>query len=96
MNGMPQRVFDLLRRNGIRFRRAVEQHPNALAAGSELPHALQEPLRVAHRGHVGIRDQVHRVGGVQRSDRARVDLAPGVNDDVFVLTGQQAQPGFTP
>ena len=57
VNRMPERAFDLLRRNRVRLGGAVEQHAHALAARAELPHAIEQPLRVAHRRHVRIRDE---------------------------------------
>src|SRR5262245_13498579 len=89
MNWMPERALDLFRRNRVGLGGAVQEHPHALAAGAELAHAIQQPLCVAHRRHVGVPDQEHLVGGVQRRDRAGIDLAAGIDQDVFVLSRQQ-------
>ena len=91
---MSERALDLLRRNRIRLRRAVQQHADALAAGAKLAHAIEQPLRVAHRRHVGIRHEEHLVRGVERRDRAGIDLAAGVHEDVFVLPVEQPEQLF--
>ena len=65
---VPERRLDLLRRDHALLRRAVEQHPHPLAADAELPHAIDQALRVAHRRHVRVRDDEDRVGRVQRAD----------------------------
>ncbi len=76
---------------GIRLGGAVQQEPDAFAARTELAHAIEQPLRVAHRRHVGIGDEEHLIGRVQRRRAARVDLAAGVDQDVLVLARQQPE-----
>ena len=61
------------------------------SAGPELPHAIDEPMGVANGRHVGIGDQEHRLGGVERRDRARVDRVADVDDDVVVAAGNLHQ-----
>jgi len=94
MNRMPERALNLLGRDRIRLGGAVQEHAHALAAGPELAHALEQALRVANRRHVRVRDEKDRVGGVQRRDRARIDLAAGVDDDVLVLPREQPEQLF--
>ncbi len=91
---MAERPFDLLGRDRIRLGGPVQQHADALAGRPELAHALEQPLRVAHRRHVRVRDEIHVIRRVQRRCRARIDLAAGVHDDVLVLPREQAQQLF--
>jgi len=94
MNRMTERGLNLLGWNRIRLRRPVEHHAHALAARPELAHALEQPLGVADRWHVGVGDEEHLIGGVERRNRARIDLAAGVDDDVLVLAREQAEQLF--
>ena len=85
VDAVAERRLDLLRRDQVLIRRSrFSRTLIALAAGAELPHAIDQPLRVADRRHVRVGDQEDRVGGVQRGDRARVDHVAGVDDDVVV------------
>ena len=94
MNRMAERASICLGGIGYgsaaRFSRMRTRSPHA----PELPHAVEQALRVAHRRHVGIGDEKHRVGGVQRGDGHRIDLAAGVDEDVVVLPRQQAEHFF--
>jgi hypothetical protein len=54
MDAVAERGLDLLRRDQVLIGDAVEQDLDALAAGAELPDALDQPLRVADRRHVGL------------------------------------------
>jgi hypothetical protein len=89
-----QRAFNLFRWNGKRLRGSVQQQPHALAAGAKLSHAIQQTLRVPNRRDVRIGDEKQLIGGVHRRNRARIDLAAAVDDDVVVLPRQQPQQLF--
>ena len=94
MDRMSERALDLLRRNRKRLGRSIQHHADALPARAKLPDALEQALRVAHRRHVGIGDQEHLIGRVQRRHRAGIDLTAGVDDDVVVLPGEQPEQFF--
>ena len=94
MDRMSERALDLLRRNRKRLGRPIQHHADALPARAQLPDALEQALRVAHRRHVGIGDQEHLIGRVQRRHRAGIDLTAGVDDDVVVLPREQPEQFF--
>ena len=54
------------------------------------PDLLQQPLGVAHRGHVRIGHQTDEVGRVQRRGRTRRDLVADVDHDVFVVAAEDS------
>ena len=94
MDAVAERRLDLLRRDQVLIGHAVEQHLDALAAGAELADALDQPLRVADRRHVGIGHQEDRVGGIERRGHAGVDDVAAVDDDVVVGAREHAQELF--
>ena len=59
---VPQRRFDLLRPDLVLLGHAVQQNPQPVFAGPELLEAVDEPMRVPDRGHVGVGDEVDGVG----------------------------------
>ena len=84
MNAVAERRLDLLGPDQDLIRCAVDQHLHPLAAGAELTHALDQPLGVANRRHVGIGDEEDRVRREQRRRDARADDVARVDDDVVV------------
>ena len=88
---MSERALDLRRRNRIRLGGSIEQHANPIAGRAELTDAIEQPLRVADRRHVGVGDEEDRVRGVERRDRAGVHLRAGVHDDVLVLAAEHTE-----
>ena len=94
VNRMPERAFNLRGRNRVRLRRAIQQQTDAIAARAELADALEQPLGVPHRRHVGVGDETDVVGGVERRHRAGSNVAARVDDDVLVLAPEQPEHFF--
>ena len=89
MNRVTQRSLDLLGRNRVRIGRPIEQQTDAVTRGAELAYALQKPLGIPERGHIGIRDEKHLICSVQGSRGVRIDLAARIDDDELVLSRQK-------
>jgi len=80
MNRVPERALDLPGRNRIRLLGAVEAARARVRRRRRVAGAVQQPLRVRMTA-VRVGDQEDRVGGVERRDRARVDLTAAVDQD---------------
>ena len=70
---------------------AVQQHAKPIFVGPELPHAIDDAMRVAHAGDVGIRHEIDRIGGEHGDVRTRPGHQAPVDDDVVVAAAQRLE-----